>query len=108
MPRQIYAAIAALAILASPAAAQTAYTPPSMLPPPPPPPLQAPQPGTLSITRDSHAVDAYGNRTDSQSTTYRDSQGVASDRRTTTTTVLPPPPPVTTRTTTQTTTTYQQ
>ncbi len=72
------------------------------------PPVAAQQPmsppvGTLSTTRETNAVDAYGNRRSSQSTSYRDANGVAEDRSTTTTTVAappPPPPPVTTTTTT--------
>jgi hypothetical protein len=105
MRNYLYAAIAVSAFMSSPAGAQMAPYPATT---PMPPPPSAPPAGTLSVTRDSHTVDAYGNRTDSQSTTYRDSQGVAQDRSTTTTTVAPPPPPpppvITTTTTTRTTT----
>jgi hypothetical protein len=66
--------------------------------------------GTLSSTRTTRAVDAYGNQVVSRQTTYRNSNGVAEDRSTTTTTVpvAPPPPPVTTTTTTEQTTTGPQ
>ena len=60
----------------------------------------APPPGTLSTTRDTHAVDANGNATDSKASSYRNTNGVADDSTTTTTTAAPPPPPVTTSTTT--------
>ncbi len=100
MSRNMYAALAALMLLSGTAAAQPAAYPntPAIVPPPP---------GTLSVTREIHAADAYGNSTDSRSTTYRDSQGVASDKQTRTTTVTTPPPPpaVTTSTTTTTQTT---
>jgi hypothetical protein len=66
--------------------------------------VSPPPPGTLSTTRTVHAVDAYGNRVDSQASSYRDTQGVAEDRQTTVTTA-PPPPVTTTTTTTQSTTT---
>lgn len=73
--------------------------PPGAMTPPPPP--MAPPVGTLSTTRETHAVDAYGNQVDSKATTYRDAQGVAQDSQTTTTQVpAPPPPPVSTTTTT--------
>jgi hypothetical protein len=66
-----------------------------------------PPAGTLSSTRETHAVDAYGNQVDSRQSTYRDSNGVAQDSQTTTTNAppLPPPPPVSTTTTTETTST---
>ncbi len=71
-----------------------------------PPPPMAPPAGTLSTTRETHAVDAYGNQVDSKATSYRDAQGVAQDSQTTTTRVpAPPPPPVSTSTSTTTTTT---
>jgi hypothetical protein len=109
MPRHIYAAIAALTLLSGTAAAQTATYPDA--PAAPPPPAMSPPPAALSVTRESHAADSYGNSTDSRSTVYRDSQGVASDKTTTTTTVAPPPPPPpvtsSTTTTTQTTTAPQ-
>jgi hypothetical protein len=61
----------------------------------------APPAGTLSTTRDTHAVDANGNATDSKASSYRNTNGVADDSSTTTTTVPAPlPPPVTTSTTT--------
>lgn len=60
----------------------------------------APPPGTLATTREHHAVDAYGNRVDSSSSTYRNDQGVAEDRTMTTTSVPAPPPVASTTTTT--------
>ena len=78
--------------------------PPGMMSAPPAP--GAPPVGTLSTTRETHAVDAYGNQVDSKSTSYRNAQGVAQDSQTTTTQVPPPPPPpVSTSTSTTTTTT---
>ncbi len=62
-------------------------------------PVYAPPPGTLSTTRTTRAVDAYGNQFNQRQTTYRNTQGVASDSRTTTT-IVPAQPPVTTTTTT--------
>ncbi len=64
-------------------------------------PILAPPPETLSTTRTTRSVDAYGNRVDSQSTTYRNGMGVAEDRQTTTRTVTVPPPVTTTTTTTR-------
>ena len=100
--------VTALCLLCGVAVAQPAYqstttqstyaAPPVAVPPPASPPV-----GTLSTTRESHAVDAYVNQTSSRSTSYRDSQGVAEDRQTTTTTVAPPPPPPPPTTTTTTT-----
>jgi hypothetical protein len=78
-------------------------------PPPPPSGTVPPPPGTLSQEHEVHAVDAYGNRYDKKSTTYRDPQGVATDSTTTQTTVAPPPPPTTVyKSTTTTTTTAPQ
>jgi hypothetical protein len=68
----------------------------------PPAVVVAPPAGVLSTTRTTGAVDAYGNRVDQQSTTYRNSQGVAQDTQTTT--QYAPPPPVASTTTTETTT----
>ncbi len=64
-----------------------------------------PAPGTLATTHESHAVDAYGNRTDSRATSYSNGTGVARDSTTTTTTVAPPPPPPVSTTTSSSTTT---
>jgi hypothetical protein len=75
--------------------AQPGYVAPAPLPPE----------GVLSTERDTHAVDAYGNRVDSQATTYRDANGVVRDSKATQTRVVPVPPPVTTTTTTSTSTT---
>jgi hypothetical protein len=107
----MYAALTALMLLSGTAAAQTATYPDAPAAVPPPPPAMSPPPAALSVTRESHAADSYGNSTDSRSTVYRDSQGVASDKQTTTTRVAPPPPPPpvtsSTTTTTQTTTVPQ-
>jgi len=69
----------------------------------------APVPGAipppLSTTRESHAVDAYGNRTDSRATTYGNGDSTARESTTTTTRVAPRPPPVSTTTSSSTTTT---
>jgi hypothetical protein len=78
--------------------------------PPAPVPSEAapvpPPPGTLSTTHQVQAVDAYGNRYDKTSTTYRNSSGVAQDSTTTRTIVAaPPPPPPSYRSSTTTTTT---
>jgi hypothetical protein len=117
------AGIAALALTSGVALAQTATetttTQTTAVPAVPPPPLVVQQPipaplpppaGTLSSTRETRTVDAYGNPVVSRGSTYRDSTGVAQDSQTTTTTVpvAPPPPPVTTTTTTQTTNTGPQ
>jgi hypothetical protein len=93
---------AAFSLIGFSALAQTTDAAPPAVSQPLPPPV-----GTLSTTRETHAADANGNRVDSQSTTYRDSQGVAQDRQTTSTTIAapPPPPPATTTTTTTETTT---
>jgi hypothetical protein len=107
MKRFVLAGGVALLLGTGCAAAQT-YAPP---PPPAPAAPMSPPPGTLSQEREVHAVDAYGNRYDKKSTTYRDAQGVATDSTTTQTTAAPPPPPppVTTyRSTTTTTTTAPQ
>ena len=90
-------AIAAWVVMTLPAFAQIAPDAP-----PPPPVAVAPPVGTLSSTRTTHAVDAYGNQVDQKSTSYRNENGVAQDTQTTTTSVPapPPPPPVSTTTTT--------
>ena len=68
-------------------------------------PVTPPPAGTLATTTEQHSSDAYGNRVDRSTSTYRDSSGVAEDKSTTTTTapMPPPPPPVATTTTTTTT-----
>ena len=108
----LYAGLAALVLTSGQAFAQATYdsTTTTQTAPAVPPPIPAPPQGTLSTTREHHAVDAYGNQTDSKSTTYRNEQGVAEDSATTTTTTPPPPPPPvsTTTTTTSTTTTPPQ
>lgn len=93
-------AAAAMLALALPAMAQsvdsqTTTTQTTAVPPPPPP-------GVLSSQRTTEAQDAYGNKSYSQQTTYRDANGVVRDSRSVQTTVPtpPPPPPVTTTTTT--------
>jgi hypothetical protein len=98
---------AALSLLSGVALAQTAYQSTTTQTTSGVPPVSVQQPvtppmGTLSTTRETSAVDAYGDRRTSKSTIYRDANGVAEDRSTTTTTVAapPPPPPVTTTTTT--------
>ncbi len=117
--RKLVTAAAMLALVGGVAHAQTAsetttsqsstyapgYAP--AVPPPPPPGAMAPAPGTLSITKTEKATDGYGNSYNSESSTYRDANGVARDTRTTTTNVAPPPPPVSTTTTTTNTTTSQ-
>ncbi len=112
------ASVAMLALYSGAAMAQSATettTTQTTVPAAPPPPGYVPAPvpppvGTLSSTRETHAVDAYGNQVVQRQSTYRNSNGVAEDSRTTTTTVpvVPPPPPVTTTTTTQTTSTGPQ
>lgn len=117
MKKILAATISAASLVSFAAAAQVTtdtttqtYTAPAMAPVSPAlvPPAQpaAPPVGTLSTTRETHAVDAYGNRMDSQASTYRNSQGVAEDR-VTRTIVNAPPPPVTTTTSTSTSTTTQ-
>jgi hypothetical protein len=91
----------ALAQTSTETTTQTTAPAPAMVDPGAP---AAPPVGTLSTTHEVHSVDAYGNRVDSQASTYRDSQGVASDRKTTVVTAPPPPPPPPTSTTTTTTT----
>ena len=39
----------------------------------------APAPGTLSVTKESHASDGYGDRTDQKSTSFRSGSGVAAE-----------------------------
>ena len=70
--------------------------------------MPAPVAGTLSTTRETHAVDAYGNRVDSKATSFSNGAGVTHDSTVTTTNVAPPPPPlppVTTTTSSSSTTT---
>ena len=112
MRNLLFAGVAALALTAGVAVPQTTEsttTQSTTMAPDPnvPPPVAAPPAGTLSTTRETHAVDAYGNQTDSKASAYRNSNGVADDSTTTTTTMPapPPPPPVTTSTTTTDTTT---
>ena len=95
---KMFLGAAALCLTALSAQAQSMDGQAAAVPPPPA--------GTLATTHETHAADAYGNRMDSQSTTYRNSQGVAQDKQTTSTIVAapPPPPPTTTTTTTETTT----
>jgi hypothetical protein len=108
------AGVAVLSLYGGVALAQTATetttTQSTTVPAVPPPAGYVPAPaappvGTLSSTRETHAVDAYGNQVVQRQSTYRNTNGVAEDSRTTTTTVpaMPAPPPVTTTTTTQTT-----
>ncbi len=92
MSKILFAAVTALSLTSGVALAQTATDTTTTTQTAAPEPV-APAPGALSTTRTHEAVDAYGNRVDSKSTTYRDSQGVASDSHTTTQTVAPPPPP---------------
>ena len=98
-------AVTAASLMNGVAVAQTVIEQsPAVVPPSPPAVVVTPPPGgVLSTTRTSKSVDAYGNRVDSQSTTYRNANGVAQDSETTTRTVAPPPPPVVTSTTTTTT-----
>jgi hypothetical protein len=101
----------ALALSGGVAAAQTSETTTTqstvaqpMLAPVPAP--LVPVPGTVQTSRESHAIDAYGNRTDSSTSSYRSVDGVARESQTTTTQVpVAPMPPVTTSTTTTRTTT---
>jgi len=106
MKNLLLAGVAALALTAGAAIAQTTESTTSQSTTVAPDP-NAPPAGTLSTTRETHAVDAYGNQTDSKASAYRNSNGVADDSQTTTTTMPapPPPPPVTTSTTTTDTTT---
>jgi len=106
MKTLLLAGVAALALNAGAAIAQTTESTTSQSTTTAPDP-GAPPAGTLSTTRDTHAVDAYGNQVDQKATSYRNSNGVADDSTTTTTAMPapPPPPPVTTSTTTTDTTT---
>ena len=65
-------------------------------------PIVPPPPQTLSTETQSRTVAPDGSRQETNSTTYRDPNGVAEASKTITTTVTPPPP-VTQSTTTQTT-----
>lgn len=99
-------AVTAASLMSGVAVAQTTVIEqsPAVVPASPPAVVVTPPPsGVLSTTRTSKSVDAYGNRVDLQSTTYRNANGVAQDSETTTRTVAPPPPPVVTSTTTTTT-----
>jgi len=94
--RSAFTIVSTAFILLSGAACAQAQMPVAANPPPA---------GTLSTTRDTHAVTPDGTQIDSRGTTYRDTNGVASDRTTTTTTAPPPPPPppvITSTTTTDT------
>jgi hypothetical protein len=107
LTKYILAGATALVLLSSAAMAQTAtdtttssqttvVQPPA--PPPPaamvtPPPPPAPGEGSMATERTVTGVDAYGNKIYSKSTTYRDSDGVATDSRTVKTIAPPPPPP---------------
>jgi hypothetical protein len=103
MNKFLLAAVTALTLASGAAMAQTATDTTTTSQTVAPEPV-TPAPGALSTTRTHDAVDAYGNRVDSKSTTYRDSQGVASDSHTTTQTVAPPPPPPVSSTTSTSTT----
>jgi hypothetical protein len=104
----------ALSLMSGVAVAQTTYStttteaPAVVVAPAPAPVVVAPPSGVLSTTRTTRATDAYGNQVNSQSTTYRNTNGVAQDSTTTTRTAAPPPPPpaMATTTTTETTTTH--
>jgi hypothetical protein len=67
-------------------------------------PIVPPPVGTLSTTTTEQKVLPNGTRINSESTTYRNTQGVAQDSLTRTT-IAPPPPPPTTTTQTDTTVT---
>jgi hypothetical protein len=101
MKTLLLAGVAALALSASMAVAQTSESTTSQSTTMAPDPA-VPPPGTLSTTREAHAVDSNGNQIDSKASSYRDSNGVAEDKSSTTTSMppAPPPPPVTTSTTT--------
>ena len=111
MRKTLLASAALLAMTAGVAFAQTTtsqstttVTPATIMPVPAPPvitPLMAPPAGTLSTVRTEKAVSADGSVTDSQSSTYRDTNGVAGDSVTKTTT-YPAPAVVSTDTTTTT------
>ena len=47
--------------------------------------------GTLATTRETHTVDASGNRVESQATSFRNAAGVTRDSTVATTRVPPPP-----------------
>ncbi len=71
--------------------------------PMPHPVVEAPPVGTLSTTTMRKSVSPDGSHTEQQSSTYRNTQGVAEDSVTrTTTTAAPVLPAITTRTTTTT------
>ncbi len=94
---------ALLALAASAASAQTASETTTTQTTAPAP--IAPLPGTLSTSRETHAVDAYGNRVDSSATSYSNGANVTRDNTVTRTSVAPPPPPPVTTTTSSSTTT---
>src|SRR5579871_4568117 len=87
---------------ASPPAVVVAPAPPAVVVNPAPT-LPPPPDGTLSVTREHRSIDANGNQSESTETTYRNSDGVASEKTTRTTTY--PPPVATTTTTTRSSTT---
>ena len=97
-------AAAALSLLSSGAWAQSVETTTSQSTVAQPAPMVPPPPaGVLSTSRETHAVDAYGDRHDAASTSYTDSTGARVDRSSSSTTTVgapPPPPPVTTPPTT--------
>ena len=65
-----------------------------------PAPVVAPPDGTLSVTRSQKSIGPDGTQTNSDETTYRNSDGVADDTVTRTTTIPAPPIISTTRSTT--------
>jgi hypothetical protein len=63
------------------------------------PTVVAPPMGTMSTTTNRKSIGPDGSQSDSTSTTYRNSNGVASDSVTRSTTTAAPPPPVASTTT---------
>jgi hypothetical protein len=106
MNRILCASVAILALTGGIATAQTA-TETTTSQSTTAPVVAAPPADTLTKTQETHAVDAYGNRSDSKASSMQDSQGNSQDTKTTTNTSMPappPPPPATTTTSTDTTT----
>ena len=111
MRKTLLASTAVLVMMAGIAVAQTTtsestttVTPATIMPIPAPPvitPLAAPPAGTLSTVRTERTVSADGSVSDTQSSTYRNTNGVANDTVSKTTTY--PAPAVTTTDTTTTT-----
>ena len=64
----------------------------------------APPDGTLSVTHSEKTLNSDGSQSQSNSTTYRSGNGVATDSSSSTTYSAPPPPPPPPTTTTTTTT----